>query len=384
MAGFQGGQLEQRPDVSIVTISRAGGTTTALWTRTPTPAMVQVAARAASATLVDMWGHRRSIAAADGFYTVALPGASCTHGAPCIIGGPPYMIVEGSVNAVAPPPVQPPPPVEATADASGDASPDAVSDAPEPVDVPPPRYRLDLPAVYVRNARDAWRQGRPGGYQIALVVGPPAYLYVLTVVEGVVTQARRSVETLDVGSETWEETPLESDAVALDSTEMVTLARRSDVSAWTVEGLFERALFYYRSAPDCDTQVTVGLDAQGIFPARIAERRAAGCEAGLTPAWVTVLELATLTPTPTATPSPTPTMTPTMSPTATMPPTATSTATPAASPAGTASQSPTASPGAKPISQRAAGATAPVLIALLAGGIIIGTWLMRRNMTRDT
>ncbi len=391
MAGFQGGQLEQRSAVSIVTISRTGGTTTVLWTRTPAPTTVQVPAHAASATLVDMWGNRRAIAAADGFYTVALPGASCTHGDPCIIGGPPYLIVEGSVNVAAPPPAQPPPPTQVTAASSSDEMPsntvtaapsDAATVVPEPVDVSPPRYQLDLPASYVKRARDTWRRVGPVGYQIELLAGPPAYLYVLTVLEGVVVQARQSVNALDVEREA----PLEHALSASDTTDMATLTHPSDVSAWTVEALFERVLRYYRSAPDCETQVTVDLDVEGSFPQRVAERRAANCGAGPTPGWVAVLELATLTPSPTATPLPTETLSPT--PTPTPSPTATASATRTIPPRETQAASPTqtatAAPSSTPTPARPAGeAGGPVLLVLLVGGVVIGTWLVRRRIIRE-
>jgi hypothetical protein len=356
MAGFQGGQLEQRRDVSIVTIPRTSGTTTVLWTRTPSPATVQVAARSGSATLVNMWGNRRDISASDGFYTVQLPGASCTHGPPCIIGGPPYMIVEGPVDAV--------PPLAASVRESGDSE----AQLPHPESPHPriPAYTVNLRPVEIKEARDAWHKRALFGYQIQLVAGPPFHLYLLTVVDEAVTEARRSLEPLALDPHDLD--ALKNDA-PLTTITMTTLYNRRNLTPYTVEGLFDRVRGYYENrptSPACDTQVTVQLNGDWAFPRRIVERWADDCQADGEPAEVAVVAFATLTPTPTATAPPTPSPTPTE--------TTRHTATATSSPSPTPPASPTPVP-----APATSGGNISTWMILVTGVAIIGAFLLRRN-----
>jgi hypothetical protein len=369
LSGFQGGQLEQRPDVSIVTVPRSSGTTTVLWARTPSPASVQVPAQTGSATLVDMWGNRRAIYSAGGVYTISLPGASCTHGPPCIIGGSPFLVVQGSVDAA---------PSPTTADQS---NPDA-SDTQEPLDdnkavnisptqTPMPEYAVNLRPVEIKGARDVWHSRGLPGYQIELIAGPPFHLYCLTVVDRTVTEARRSLKPLTVDLS-------DLDAArgnTLLTATMTLLYNRRVLEPFTVEGLFERVTQYYRghpTSPACDTEVTVSLNGDWAFPRRIVERWSDQCQAEGEPAWMTVVAFATLTPTPTQMPAPTATASPTASPR----PSATTAPTTTAAPSST----PTSPPSPTPLPpQTTSGWRVSLWMALLAGVGVAGAYLIRRN-----
>jgi hypothetical protein len=370
LAGFQGGQLEQRPEVSIVTVPRASGTTTVLWTRTPAPATVQVSARAATATLVDIWGRRRAISASDGVYTVELPGARCTHTAPCIIGGAPYLIVEGSVDAAPPPPSGGPGFGDSGFVDSGAELPNPELPNPEsPISQPPtptlrPEYLANLPIEEVKSARNTWNKHALPGYQIQLVAGPPFHLYLLTVVGQVVTEARRSQRSLAVDPDDLPD--------AFDAVKMTTLYNGRAVAPYTVEDLFNRTLSYYKKRPGCDTQVVVQLDREWDFPRRVVERPAGECPSDEEPSWLAVVAFATLTPTPTLRVEPqdeaaTPTASPTPSPTAT------ATATVHPTPTTTPSPSPT------PPSPATVSNVSPAWVVLLASAVILGVFLIRRN-----
>jgi len=126
LAGFTHATLERRDDAAVVSVERDGGWTTAAWARGPADVTVQVTAHASSALLVDWRGNRRSLAAHDGVYTVTLPGSACHHpGNPCLIGGSPYLIVEGTVATGAPAINQPTQGQSATATPEADAGQDA-------------------------------------------------------------------------------------------------------------------------------------------------------------------------------------------------------------------------------------------------------------------
>lgn len=108
LAGFQRATLDRRDDIGMVTVERADGWTTVLWARIGAEVGVHVPARAGSALLVDQRGQTRRLTPRDGVYTVTLPGNPCNHaGSPCLVGGPTYLLVEGSVPGNAPP-LQPP------------------------------------------------------------------------------------------------------------------------------------------------------------------------------------------------------------------------------------------------------------------------------------
>jgi hypothetical protein len=258
MAGFRSGQLDQRPDVTIVAIPRSTGTTTVLWTRTPWPVTVQIPTHTGSATLVDVWGNRRTISASGGAYTVPLPGAICTHGPPCLIGGSPYLIVEGNSDAIAPPLAQPTPvpllttdeedqkpsnkdvPQNATANLYAPSVPTSL-----PEDTIIRRFMQTIDSLFL------WRKRALPGYQIGLVLGPP-YLYWFSIAYGAVTEAQRNVNAIPI------------------------------------RGLFDQLAGLYHgdlSVPICATQVTVQLKGGWTFPIRFVDHRGDDCRVGVMLPW---------------------------------------------------------------------------------------------------
>ncbi|HEX6386241.1 MAG TPA: hypothetical protein VF177_16335, partial [Anaerolineae bacterium] len=113
LAGAQAASRERWDAVGQIRVKQPGYSTTVLFSRLPAPQQAQVAATASSAVLVDVWGARRTITAANGVFTVDLPGALCmqTTGDYCMIGGAPIYLVqadEGGALPGAPPPAAPP------------------------------------------------------------------------------------------------------------------------------------------------------------------------------------------------------------------------------------------------------------------------------------
>lgn len=151
LAGFKAATLDRRDDAAVITVERDGGWTTVVWARGPADVGVQVPAHAGSAQLVDWRGNRRSLAARGGVYTVTVPGSPCHHaGNPCLIGGSPYLIVEGSVAAGAPALSQPTQGQAATATPQPTAAGDVawVNPTPMPVStmtLPPPATATPTP-----------------------------------------------------------------------------------------------------------------------------------------------------------------------------------------------------------------------------------------------
>ncbi len=84
----------QLGNVYIVTMDRGGQTTTVLWNVAPTPATFNLNAIAPQALLVDEQGNEQTVAASNGVYTIQLPGAVCSNGSNCFIGGAPRLIIE--------------------------------------------------------------------------------------------------------------------------------------------------------------------------------------------------------------------------------------------------------------------------------------------------
>jgi hypothetical protein len=226
--------------------------------------------------------------------------------------------------------------------------------------------------VEIKGARDVWHKRALPGYQIELVAGPPVHLYVLTVVDGALTAARRSLEPLAVDLndlDTVQGSP------PLTST-MTTLYVHRNASPYTVAGLFDRVTRYYEerpTSPACDTEVTVLLNGEWAFPRRIVERWSDDCQTEEEPSWVAVVAFATLTPTPTQTePAPRATASSTPLPK----PTGTSllTASPASSLIPTTPTSPTPIP-----PQGTSRHSTSLWLAVIAGAVIIATLLIRWN-----
>lgn len=99
LGGFTTARQERQGDVTAVTFERGSLTTTVLWTDGASSRPVTVRAIAAQALLVDQRGKTQTLAAANGVYSVTLPGATCSGGPPCRIGGAPRLLVEEGAAA---------------------------------------------------------------------------------------------------------------------------------------------------------------------------------------------------------------------------------------------------------------------------------------------
>jgi hypothetical protein len=141
LAGMQGVKRERWDAVGQIWLDQGTHTTTVLFSRLPAAQVADVAATANTAVLVDMWGGRQSIAAANGVFTVNLPGAPCvqTAGDYCMIGGAPYYLVQATEGGAppAPPPVGGPPP-STPSSATVTPEPDAPTNTPDFTDTPSP------------------------------------------------------------------------------------------------------------------------------------------------------------------------------------------------------------------------------------------------------
>jgi hypothetical protein len=131
---------DQWDEVGQVTVEQPGGTTTVLFSRVPGPRVAQVPANGPTAILVDMWGNRQSVSAANGVFTIELPAAPCSQAAGdyCIIGGPTYYLVQGAPAPI-PPTVPVVPATEAPLSSTPSGGPTAAptgTPAAEPTAVP--------------------------------------------------------------------------------------------------------------------------------------------------------------------------------------------------------------------------------------------------------
>lgn len=96
---FRAVQWQHLGDVYVVTFDRGGTTTTVLWTTNRVTTSFTINAIAPQATLVDEQGNTNTLSAVNGTYTLNLPGASCTQGTDCFIGGAPRLLVEAGSPA---------------------------------------------------------------------------------------------------------------------------------------------------------------------------------------------------------------------------------------------------------------------------------------------
>jgi len=131
-AGVQQTNWLQLGNIYIVTLDRGGQTTTVLWNTATTPVTYALNAIAPEALLVDERGNTQTIAATNGVYNIQLPGAQCSNGAYCFIGGAPRLVVEsGPPDQRAPLlPLSPPTPTA--------TPPPAPTATPIPTNTPPP------------------------------------------------------------------------------------------------------------------------------------------------------------------------------------------------------------------------------------------------------
>jgi hypothetical protein len=132
-AGAVSAKVNQQPLFSVVTLERGNLTTRVCWTRTETDATVELTAWASQARLIEQTGAEQVVEPVDGHYTLLLPGARCADKRGCIIGGPTYLLVEGTGAA---------PPLEETTT----PTPTGTLTATPPTDTPtpPPTYTLTL------------------------------------------------------------------------------------------------------------------------------------------------------------------------------------------------------------------------------------------------
>ncbi len=93
-AGVRSATRQTVGNVTLVTLDRAGQTTTVLWNNAPTPTAISLPAIAGEGILVDEQGNEQPLTAANGFYNIELPGALCSNGNNCFIGGPPRLVIE--------------------------------------------------------------------------------------------------------------------------------------------------------------------------------------------------------------------------------------------------------------------------------------------------
>ena len=91
-------ERERWDAVGQVRLLQPGQTTTVLFARLPGRQTARVPATADTARWIDMWGKEQEIAAADGYFTVELPGALClqTIADYCMIGGTTYYLVQAN------------------------------------------------------------------------------------------------------------------------------------------------------------------------------------------------------------------------------------------------------------------------------------------------
>ena len=92
-AGYERFSWFQQGGIYVVTLDRAGQTTTILWNTDTQEAQFSLSAIAPQALLVDETGLEQTISASQGSYQLTLPGATCSAGW-CFIGGAPRVLVE--------------------------------------------------------------------------------------------------------------------------------------------------------------------------------------------------------------------------------------------------------------------------------------------------
>jgi hypothetical protein len=99
LGGFMAAREERQGDVTAVTFERGARTTTVLWTDRTAGRSVAVRAIAPQALLVAVTGQTQTVVARNGVYSLTLPGATCSDGPPCRIGGAPLLLVEEGAAA---------------------------------------------------------------------------------------------------------------------------------------------------------------------------------------------------------------------------------------------------------------------------------------------
>lgn len=146
-AGTQNSTVQKLGEVYVVTLDRGAQTTTVLWNLAPTPVTFSLNAIAPAALLVDDQGNQQPITPTNGQYDLELPGALCSNGSNCFIGGAPRLIIEAGSpaqrTALAAPIIQPATP--------SPVSPTATSSPPTPTIPPPPTLTPTPPSVVTNS-----------------------------------------------------------------------------------------------------------------------------------------------------------------------------------------------------------------------------------------
>jgi hypothetical protein len=99
LGGFTAARPERQGDVTAITFERGDAATTVLWVEGTAARSVAVRAIAPQALLVDEQGRGQPVTAQNGVYRLTLPGAVCSSGPPCRIGGAPRLLVEEGAAA---------------------------------------------------------------------------------------------------------------------------------------------------------------------------------------------------------------------------------------------------------------------------------------------
>ena len=140
LGDFTTAREERHGDITAVTFERGAQTTTVLWVDGTSARSATVQAIAPQALLVDETGQTQTLLAQNGVYTLKLPGAACSSGPPCRIGGAPRLLVEEGAAA------------GRSALAAIPAPSPAAAARPAPAVQPQPQPSQDRP----------WRPARPG------------------------------------------------------------------------------------------------------------------------------------------------------------------------------------------------------------------------------
>ncbi|MFZ2357756.1 MAG: hypothetical protein WA040_00285 [Anaerolineae bacterium] len=140
LGDFTTAREERQGDITAVTFERGAQTTTVLWVDGTSARSATVQAIAPQALLVDETGQTQTLLAQNGVYTLKLPGAACSSGPPCRIGGAPRLLVEEGAAA------------GRSALAAIPAPSPAAAARPAPAVQPQPQPSQDRP----------WRPARPG------------------------------------------------------------------------------------------------------------------------------------------------------------------------------------------------------------------------------
>ena len=189
-AAVQDARWQQFGNVFVVTLDRDGQTTTVLWNLSSSPTVFTLNAIAPQAVLLDEQGNQQAVTPANGVFNIELPGAICSSGGGCVIGGAPRLVVEvgspsqrpelsaladqdptASVAEATPEPTSSPTPLAETPTAASDAP-----AAPPPTLTPTPSATFaSVPPTSVAGSNDGpVGGGTPLATAASASLAPPA------------------------------------------------------------------------------------------------------------------------------------------------------------------------------------------------------------------